>query len=105
MLNMARVHFEDVLLTIKQALIPHRPNQRQAIWAVRIVIALAVVIFILILGVYFGFGSSTSAEVVAALLALAGVLITQMVNTNIAHATQRNQLFLEDQRARKVSLQ
>jgi hypothetical protein len=90
--------------TIRQALIPHRPSQRQVVWAIRLVVALTTVVITLILVSSYGLVSSDNAALVGALLALAGVLIAQVVNTNIARATQRNQQILEGQRARAASL-
>src|SRR5215218_10971766 len=87
--------------TIRQALIPHRPSQRQVVWAIRLVVALTTVVITLILVSSYGLVSSDNAALVGALLALTGVLIAQVVNTNIARATQRHQQVLEDQRTRE----
>jgi uncharacterized protein YjbI with pentapeptide repeats len=46
-----------------------------------------------------------NATLVAALVALLGILITQIVNTALARTGQRNQQELEDRRARATSLQ
>ena len=88
---------EQVWGTVREALIPH-PSKEQVIWAIRIVVALAVVVTLLICAIRRDLIGSDNAAVIGALLALVGVLITQVVSANVARA-------LEDQRARAASLQ
>jgi hypothetical protein len=97
---MARTIIDQVLAIVGKALVPRRPTERQAVWGIRITVALALLILSLVLGSRSGFLSSDNAAVMGALLALTGVLIAQVVNTNIARATQRHQQVLEYQRAR-----
>jgi hypothetical protein len=82
-----------------------RLTQGQAIWAIRIVAPVVVLIIVTVLLAVFGFVSAGNASVVGALLALVGVLITQIANTNIARSGQRHQQELEDQRAQDNALQ
>jgi phosphate/sulfate permease len=68
MLGMAREILEEVVSTLRQALVPSRTNQRHVIWAIRIVVALSALILILFLTAGFGLISSDNAAVVGALL-------------------------------------
>src|SRR5215218_2827747 len=97
----ARTIIDQVLAIVGKALVPRRPTERQAVWGIRITVALVLVILSLVLVSRSGFVSSKNAAVIGALLALTGVLIAQVVNTNIARATQRHQQVLEDQRTRE----
>jgi uncharacterized protein YjbI with pentapeptide repeats len=92
---------DQALAIVGKALVPRRPTERQAVWGIRITVALALLILSIVLVSRSGFLSSENAAVIGALLALTGVLIAQVVNTNIARATQRHQQGLEDQRARE----
>jgi uncharacterized protein YjbI with pentapeptide repeats len=98
---MTRTVIDQVLAIVGKALVPRRPTERQTVWGIRITVALALVILGLVLVSRSGFVSRENAAVVGALLALTGVLIAQVVNTNIARATQRHQQVLEHQRARE----
>jgi uncharacterized protein YjbI with pentapeptide repeats len=104
-LNMSRAILGEVKSAIRQALVPGHTSQGHVIWAIRIVIALVILIFILFLATQYGYVSSNNAAVVAALLALAGVLITQVVNSNIARSAQTQAQALADQRAQDDALQ
>jgi uncharacterized protein YjbI with pentapeptide repeats len=79
---------------VREALIPRRLSKGQVIWAIRIVVALAVVVIILSLAIYYDHVGSENAAVIAAFLALVGVLIAQVVNAR-----------LEDRRAQATLLQ
>jgi uncharacterized protein YjbI with pentapeptide repeats len=109
---------------IKQALIPRNPRQiarMTTVWGIRIVVSLAVVIAIwytvTVLVAHFLRleKQEVSASVwnyfighvalVSALVALAGVLATQVVTAYIARSTQRHQQEIEDRRSRAELLQ
>ena len=54
------------------------------------IVGLTIILILLVISLsVFGIVSSDNAVVVTAVLALAGVLITQIVNTDIARATQK----------------
>jgi hypothetical protein len=70
-----------------------------------VVLTTIILILLVILLSDFGIVSSDNAVIVGAVLALVGVLITQMVNTFNARDTQKHQQKLEDQRAQDNALQ
>jgi Pentapeptide repeats (8 copies) len=88
-----------LITTIRQALIPGRPTQRHVEWAIRIFVILAIVVGILILLVRIGLVSSEDVTLVAALITLNGVILTQVVNARIAEFNQRQQQEVETNRA------
>ncbi len=94
----------QAISTIRQALLPQRLSQIQVVWTIRIGVTLAVVIAILVLVHIYGLVSSDNAAVVGAVLALVGVLIAQVVNTNIAWSAQVTQQEVEAQRAQADAL-
>lgn len=106
---MAKTIIGQVLENVRQALIPRRPNQKEVVWAIRflvgIVLLAAMVVAILVWASKSGFVTQNNAAVVAALLALTGVLIAQIVNASLARSAQRHQQDLEAQRARAAALQ
>jgi uncharacterized Tic20 family protein len=67
------------------------PSQDKIRIKASIIVLTIILIFLVVLLSVFGLVSSDNAVVVSAMLALAGVLITQMVNTDIARATQKDQ--------------
>jgi uncharacterized protein YjbI with pentapeptide repeats len=110
------------MATIRQALTLRNLNREQVVMLIRAGATLAgavlvLIIVVLLLGLVAGFNFiSENATLTAALLALTGVLIAQVVNTYIARvgqrnqqelasAGQRNQQELEDRRTRAASLQ
>src|SRR4051812_8272208 len=103
MLNMtplpARTYVRAI---IRQALSPRNLDQEHAVMIVRAgailvgtILVLILIGLILILVAGFSF-MSAKAVLIAALFALTGVLITQVVNTYIARSGQKNQQKLED---------
>src|SRR5829696_3273787 len=103
-MDMAR-KLTQVATAIRQALIPRRPSQEHVVWAIRIFVALVLVMAILILLVRFGLVTSENTTLIGALIALTGVVITQVVNTRIAQFNRLQQQKLEYNRAREASLQ
>ena len=65
---------EHVWGAVREALIPRRLSKGQVIWAIRIVVALAVIVIILSLAIYYDYVGSENAAVIGAFLALVGVL-------------------------------
>src|SRR5215217_3126315 len=90
---------------LKQALIPSRLSQKQITWTIRIGVALAVGLLILVLATWVGVVPSDNAAVVGALLALIGVLITQAVNSRLAQEAREHQQEIENERAQDDALQ
>jgi hypothetical protein len=87
---------------------------RRPIWAAGVIVALIIVAVvtytIALLSVLkpiarFATAQPQNATLVAALVALVGILITQIVNTVLARRAQKNQQELEERRARAASLQ
>ncbi|MBD0327779.1 MAG: pentapeptide repeat-containing protein, partial [Pyrinomonadaceae bacterium] len=82
---------------------------RRPLWAAAVLVILIILVVMPAVVikpiVSFATARTQNATLVAALTALLGILATQIVNTVLARAGQRNQQELEDQRARAASLQ
>src|SRR5215203_2533973 len=102
--NMARM-LRRVVLAIGRALGPRRPSQERGVWVIRMLVTLTVVVSILTGLVRAGLVTSENAALIGALIALTGVVITQVVNTRIAQFNRLQQQKLEYNRAREESIQ
>lgn len=89
----------QVILIIRQALTPRGLSQKHVVWGIRIVTPLAVVVALLSLAVHHGFVTSENATLIGALIALIGVVTSQVVNTFIAQSNQTKQQEIETRRA------
>jgi uncharacterized protein YjbI with pentapeptide repeats len=105
MINHVKASIGQVISTIKQALIPRGPSQKHVVWGIRIVTPLAVVVGTLGLLVRHGFVTSENATLIGALIALTGVVTSQVVNTLIAQSYQAKQQELETRRAQSYRFQ
>jgi len=89
-----------VRAAIWQALKPRQPSPEQLVWPIRFLVALVVVVLILILLSEFGVVTITrrNALIVAAMLALTGVLSGHFINTWLENRRAREARDLENQR-------
>jgi uncharacterized protein YjbI with pentapeptide repeats len=99
MINNIRASIGQAISTIRLALIPRGLSKKHVVWGIRIVTPLAVVVGILGLLVHHGFVTSENATLIGALIALTGVVTSQVVNTLIAQSYQAKQQELETRRA------
>src|SRR5215207_3597028 len=78
---------------------------RRPLWAAAVIVILVLLAVVIGPLVRYATAQPQNATFVGALIALIGILATQIVNTILARSGQRSQQELEDRRARAASLQ
>ena len=75
---------------------------RRPLWAAAVIVVLIVLSVVIKPIASYATAQPQNATLVAALIALLGILITQIVNTILARTGQKHQQKVEEQRARSV---